>query len=172
MWRTITTDYLHGSTECLLNDRHRCSLDNLKVGDRLILIQRYKDHHGIYHTFEILGKVTQLSDPLYANLFIYFTDHNTIDICALRLKTSRKEHILQFKETNTYRTVNNMLLDVDPNTSVSERSFTIQSIGSLQAEPFKTITITYPVYRINREIVHTLLPIGILMLVDQYIFEY
>lgn len=168
MWRTITTDYLHGSTECLLKDRHRCSLDNLKIGDHIVLIQRYKDEYGVYHTSELLGLITNLSDPLYTNLFIHFSDHHNIDICALTLRCIHKGKILRFKETNTYRTIHNMILDVDLS---NEQPFTIQSIGNLKGEPFKSITIMYPVYMINQEIIHILLPVGLLALIDKYIFD-
>jgi hypothetical protein len=152
-----------------LKDRVRCSLDQLKIGDRLILLQRYKDTFGVLHSFEVLGIVTNLSDFLYTNLFIHFSNHHNIDLCALRLKSTHQGKILQFKETNTYRTVNNILLDLD---TLSEDAFTIQSIGSLHQEAFRTITISYPVYKLNRHIIHTLLPIGILVLIDQYLFDY
>lgn len=166
MWRTVITEYLHVTTQILLKDRTRCSLDNLKINDHIILIQRYKDKYGIYHTFETLGVVVELSEPLYTNLFIHFTDHDKIDICALRLKTSRNGRILHFKETNTYQTINDIKLDM------TKKSFTIESIATLYKEPFKKITISYPIHRMDREIVHTLIPIGILALIDQYIFDY
>lgn len=163
MMRTTVSDYFHSDIICTLVDGSQIKISSLIPGDQVILIQRYEDTK--IRNYKIVGTIIEVSDIFESNSFVYASSNNDLWIVALKLRVIDDMKILNFSESNTYKTINKIGLDILEESQIKYQNFTISHISGLYKEPFQAITISF---EIPEQMSYTLLLInnGILNLID------